>query len=478
MSWLEDWWNAGGSSATSPRISGTNAILVKRDVLTAADNGVPLEVRMSVVRTTFRNWSATFTLETREASSPWRQQGQWTIDSTMGPLKSYRLGQASQAYDDAVAAFTDAERAFEGPTETVVRTEEHEGLTFTITRVDGGLEGTIFILGMSGAGVDRTWQFDTLAEAESTLAEQIRINTADSTTQTTREIDGVVVYRDSVAENNRSDVPKSITYYMRSETVPVDSNAVFGVGDMVGQFGPLDGDEEHDFGVFAQHIAVLNQPVDEGPTLEKRWVPVPFTGWEDAFSMANTPFGAGSQIEDSDVAGDVIQMEKNTGAFGFGDRYSSVALYIKTDYKVAIDVQANNLEKRGLGDQDVAFEAQLVGGDAFVLDFTTRDTPSILSVLLNGVESTPYTPEATEFEYVNASATIRLLNIYRLEEVPVGTPQEGGRLTPADDGGAITETGFANLGVLAIAGVVLLLFVGLLSRVGKKAVGGAEEATE
>lgn len=493
MSWLSEWFDGGQKGAflsgSSPRQK-----LVKRDLTQSVDNGTPVQVQLSMSQNTTRNWSYTFYLTTKIGREEDVQHGAWTINSSNYSRRNSIFSQIESAYATELTRISGVKTAPEpvaGPFE--VAKEEVEGFTFTIERFDNyvdfsdGYKGSVWVLKMSGNGQKKQWQYRSLADAEAGLIEKRKLFTVDFSNQTSRTFEGITVFRTFTAENTFSkDVPKSITYFMTGGMLPAASMVDYNVGDMVGQFGPLDGDEEHDFGVFEQYItdALAPEPDDPnqegGPTVEERWVPVPFKGWEDAFDMADSPFASGSKIEESEVAGDQIAMEKNTGVFGFGDRYSAVYLYIKPEFKVVIDVDAKGLEKSGPGDEDVSFEAQLVGGDAFVLDFVSRNSPTVLSVLLNGEEASPYTPEDTSFEIVDASATVVLVNIYKRETVPVDEPEDDGREVIDDDDvdDDMTPTGFANMGVLAIAGVVLLLFVGVLARVGKKAVKGTEEATE
>lgn len=493
MSWLSEWFDGGQKGAF---LSGSNPRqkLVKRDQTVSVDNQVPVEVELTMSQITTSNWSYTFYLKTQIGREEPKQHGAWTINKSNYSRRGPIFSQIESAYATELTRISGVKTAPEpvsGPFE--VATEEAEGFTFTIERFDNytdysdGYTGSVWVLKMSGNGQKKQWQYRSLADAEAGLITYRKRFTADKATQTSRTFEGITVFRTRYDENSfDTDVPKSIVYFMQGGMLPAAAMVDYDVGDMVGQFGPLDGDEEHDFGVFEQYITdALAPEADDpnqegGPTVEERWVPVPFKGWEDAFDMADSPFASGSKIEESEVAGDQIAMEKNTGVFGFGDRYSAVYLYVKPGFKVVIDVDAKGLEKSGPGDKDVSFEAQLVGGDAFVLDFVSRNSPTVLSVLLNGEEASPYTPEDTSFEIVEASATVVLVNIYKREVVPVDEPIEEGREVVDDDDveDDMTPAGFANMGVLAIAGVVLLLFVGILARVGKKAVKGSEEDTE
>lgn len=494
MAWLSAWFDGGRKG---PGIAGSNPrqILVKRDETVGKDNSVPLVVELTMSQITTRNYSYTFYLKTKEGAEDYVQHAAWTINRSNYNRRNSIFSQIEAAYNTELTRLGGLERAPEGPSEpVVVSSETVEGFTCTIERIDNftdytdGYEGSIWTLKISGYGENFQYTYRSLEEAQAALVEKKGFYTTDAASQTSRTFDDVTVTRNVTFENRFStDVPKSITYFVNGGMLPASSYVNYNVGDMVGAFGPLDGDEEHDFGVFEQYITDVYaadpfDPNQEGGAQEEmRWVPVPFQGWEDAFDMADSPFASGSKIEESEVAGDQIAMVKDTGVFGFGDKYSAVYLYIKPDYKVVIDVDAKGLEKSGPGDKDVSFEAQLVGGDAFVLDFVSRNSPTVLSVIIDGQERSPYTPEDTAFEIVDASATLVLVNIYKREVVPVDEPEEEGREVIDDDDvddGDITPTGFANMGVLAIAGVVLLLFAGILGRLGKKAVKGTEEASE
>lgn len=480
MGWLQDWWDDGGIEGKGVGIAGTNRVLVKEDVLATVDTGQPLEVRLSMSLRATRDYAYTFYLECKEDPKVgWVDEDTWTITATNLRRAPSIFREIEQAYADKLSEYSSATGQAQPYTETVLREETKEGVTFTLMRADnvvGVPNNTVYMLRIKGGGRTIPYDYATLEAAEEGYVTMMKRWLADVTSQETRTFMGVTVYRTESKDNALvEDAPVSVSYFMQSESVPVAENANFGVGDMVGEFGPLDGLPEHDFGVFEQYIASVAaaDAAQDGTTLELRWVPVPFTGWEDAFDMADTPFAKGSRIEDAEVRGDIVAMGKS----------SAVALYIREGYKVAIDVQASGLDGDDIGDMSVDFEAQLVGGDAFVFDMVP--SPPVLSVMLNGVESSPYEGGKYGSSFlVKTQGAVRLLNVYRQEEVPQDAPPtEDKRKTEPDDdtpseGGTITETAFANLGVIAIAGVVVLLFIGLLSRVGKKAAGGTQEATE
>ena len=370
-----------------------------------------------------------------------------------------------------------------GPVQTTIFSEDAEGVQVEVVKTTGSLDirakdGVIYYI--SPAGQIRDTETAALEQARYLVGFYSR----DSVAVDVHEYKGITItiqaYFENIRDQKAEGTAKKVEYIMTGEPLQFVQKRTFTSGEEVAGFGTLNGDQAHDLAILDAYIDDLTTAPESEPTEEYRYVPIAFKGWEDAFSMANTPFASGSKIEESDVAGDQIAMEKNTGLFGMGSRYSAVNLYVKQGYKVVIDVDIQGLEKSGPGDKDVAFEAQLLGGDAFVLDFVSRNAPSVLSVLLNGKESSPYIPEDTSFEIVDASATIVLVNIYKRELVESTEPVDDDRDVIDDDeeDGDITPSAFGGLGMVALGAAVLLLFFGLMGRLGKKAATSSEGASD
>ena len=479
---IQAWHDAGSKG---PGTSGGRTLL-QRDTFTD-ENGTQSYVELEVKANRTFNWSYTYYLNTKEGADPEVEQGTWTVGKDNWSRRAKTFAAIEAAYSAQESRLSTLTRKPQAPTSKVIREETHEGLNFTLEEVSGGFRPagtTEWLLKITGFP-DRNVApipYTSEAAAMAGFDAKVRLYTQDVRRQESRTFMDTQVLREVVFDNERESEPMEVYYDLPSGVGRLPAQR-YAVGDAVGDAGTLTGDAEQDFNVFQAYISNVLTPAPAEPEERYEFVPVAFTGWEDAFSMENTPFGPSSKITDADVSGDQIYMEKNTGAFGIGANYSAVYLYIKEGYKVVFDVDAKGLEKAGPGDEDVSFEAQLMGGDAFVLDFVGRNAPTQLSVLINGEERTPYTPQDTAFEIVSAEATLRLINIFKRELVAEDEDVDDGRKTTDDDDeeGDVEDmdgTAFANLGVLAVAGVVLLLFIGVLARVGKKATGGAEEASE
>lgn len=398
-------------------------------------------------------------------------------------LNRLPLGLKERIVSDYVALATaPAPETPSGPVQTTIFSEDAEGVQVEVVKTTGSLDiraknGVIYYI--SPANQIR----DTEAAALEQARYLVGFYSRDAAAVDVHTYKGVSItiqaYFENIREQKAGGAAKKVEYFLTGEPVQFVQKTSFVSGDTVAGFGTLDGNREHDLAILEAYIDDITKAPESEPTEEYRYVPVAFKGWEDAFNMSNSPFASGSKIEDSDVAGDQIAMEKNTGVFGVGSRYSAVNLYIKQGYKVVIDVDIQGLEKSGPGDEDVAFEAQLMGGDAFVLDFVSRNAPSVLSVLLNGKESTPYTPDDTSFEIVDASATIVLVNIYKRELVESTDPIDDDRDVIEEDGDDdITPSQFGGLGMVALGAAVLLLFFGLMGRLGKKAATSSEGGSD
>jgi len=388
-------------------------------------------------------------------------------------------------------------------TNTIIFSEDAEGILVTVTRTDNSLDtraknGTLFLV----MPVNKV--FDSEAAALEQARYTVGFYARDQSSTDTHVYKGVTITTQTTTENVRSDEVVNVTYMLTGEPVNMATITTFNSGEDVGTFGTLDGVFDHDMVILHafidQQISRVDQFVDlvdilvapegsmegaeraDGDGFE--YENIAFVGWQEAFDMENSPFAPASEISEVEsVSGDVIALVKDTGLFGLGANYSSMFLLIKAGYRVSIDVTADDLGGGGFfRDQDVDFQVVLEGGDSFRFDMTGRDAPTILSVMLDGEERAPYTPtlEGT-FGVVSEVASVKLLTIHKLVEATAeNTPDNDRDLLDDDDDDVTTEEAntFGSLGMLALGAAVLILFVGVLARLGRKSVGGEDDATE
>lgn len=205
-----------------------------------------------------------------------------------------------------------------------------------------------------------------------------------------------------------------------------------------------------------------------------------------------------------DLAGMPFFGTESAGSYGFDKATFTVAM----GYKVKFNLKCDNFDVEGeyaFSRNETDFELDIImeGGDFFELDMGDRQDPARLSIILDGVERSPYEASATSI-VVDRSARMKLLSTSMLvddrnQNLPEGfTPQDledtglddiinpdptydpppqddqtkpdprpGPNPEPEpqdDDNGGSDEASsstFANIGVAALVGLVLILVVSI-----------------
>jgi hypothetical protein len=402
--------------------------------------------------------------------------------------------------------------------------EDADGTTVTVTENTHDFFRGLDVIFWRVTPSNKT--FDTLAAAMASARYDVAYHKMDAVDSNTVVYDGVTILIQKTFETmaaskvfesdndgNTRQATKNSEYFLSGGLVENIQLTFYQTGDDVHGFGVLNGYEGNDLAIIKSYIDSLRgvqnehdsdfdeanrpEPVDVVDILEApagalegaeradgngfEYKNVAFTGWEDAFAMADTPFTAASAVDAYGISGDVITMYKDPGVFGFGSEYSSVFLIIKDGYRVMFDVNADDLGNWGFGsDVDVDVTVVLEGGDMFRLDMTSRAEATIFSIIIDGEERSPFTPKAEGLKgLVDESATLTLKTIHKLIVATLENTGDNERdFEDNVDDTAEKANSFGSLGMVALGAAVLLIFMGLLSRVGKKAVNVKEAASD
>ena len=127
-----------------------------------------------------------------------------------------------------------------------------------------------------------------------------------------------------------------------------------------------------------------------------------------------------------DLAGMPFFGIQSPGAYGFDKCLFEVAM----GYKLTFDLDCSDFDIEGAkwysSDQtDFNLEIIMEGGDTFELDMGDRTTPAYLSIILDGVEKSPYTASGQSIA-VDREAQLKLQSLSKLvSTTPEGFPEDG-----------------------------------------------------